>query len=334
MKRLGVGLAVLFTIVLVVPATIVLFSGDKAPPTNEPAPQITLPISLDKQIPISVYRTESKRVEVHPIEEYIVGVVAGEMPANFELEALKAQALAARTYIIRRIVAKDYADVPGGAYVTDTVKNQVFLDDRQRRANWGKDYQAKLKKVREAVLQTEGKILTYQGNPINATFFSASNGYTQDSEDYWGDVIPYLRRVKVPWDKNSPKYKLEMTIPLNDAEKRLGVQISQAASTSSNWYKVIDRSASDHIKKVEIGGKTFTGKEVREKLGLSSTAFDWKVEDGGLRVTTYGSGHDVGMSQWGAQGMALEGKKAEDIVKYFYKDVQIEDYHKWIGSKK
>lgn len=332
MKRLGIGLAVLFTIVLVVPATIILFSGEKEAPTG-PAPQIALPISLDKQIPISVYRTQSKRTEVYPIEDYIAGVVAGEMPAKFELEALKAQAMAARTYIIRRIVAKDYSDVPGGAYVTDTVKNQVFYDDGQRRANWGKDYAAKMKKIRQAVLETEGKVLTYKGKPINATFFSASNGYTQDSEDYWGDVIPYLRSVKVPWDKNSPKYKLEMTIPLNEVEKRLGVHISQAASGSSSWYKVLDRSASEHIKKLKVEDKTFTGKELREKLGLSSTAFDWKLEGSELQVTTYGSGHDVGMSQWGAQGMALEGKKAPEIVQYFYKDVEIEDYHKWIGNK-
>lgn len=329
MKRILTGLIILFMIILIIPGMIALF-GDKKEelPTN---PEIPLPVSLDNQIPISVYRTEVKKVEVIPIEEYITGVISAEMPADFELEALKAQALAARTYIIRRLAAKNFNDVPEGAHVTDTVKHQVYMDDQQRKTTWGKDYEWKIRKVRQAVVETEGKVLTYEGKPIDATFFSTSNGFTENSEEYWGQKIPYLRSVQVPWDKNSPKYEWENKFTIKQLEEKLGVKIAAAASSiETNWIKVLEKTTGNRIAKLQIGDKSFSGKEIREKLELPSSSFDIQVQKGTVHFTTFGYGHGVGMSQWGANGMAQEGKVATDIVKYFYQGVAIEDYRQWI----
>lgn len=330
MKRIGIGLAVLFIIVLLVPTLIILVQDEQ--PEQAKQPETPLPSSLDNQIPISVYRTESKRVDTVPIEEYIVGVLSAEMPADFELEALKAQAMAARTYIIRRLAGKNFSDVPEGAHVTDTIKHQVYMDDDQRRKVWGQDYHWKIQRLRQAVAETQGKVLTYQGKPIDATFFATSNGYTENSEEYWNQKIPYLRSVEVPWDKESPKYQWTTTLSLQELENKLGVKLSAAASSQAPWFKVVERTTGNRIGKIQVGEKTFTGKEIREKLGLPSSSFTWEIHNGKVQITTYGYGHGVGMSQWGAQGMAQSGKKAVEIVKYFYQGIAIEDYRQWLKT--
>ncbi|MNI35715.1 Amidase enhancer precursor [compost metagenome] len=179
-------------------------------------------------------------------------------------------------------------------------------------------------KINRAVKETEDQILLYEKRPINATFFSTSNGYTENSEEYWFDAIPYLRSVPSPWDSAlSPKYKETISITYATVLKKLGVSSISTISTRSNGIKVLEHSTGNRIKKISIGGKTFTGREVREKLGLASSQFDWKWKGTQLEFTTYGYGHGVGLSQWGANGMAKEGKKAEEIVSYYYTGISI-----------
>ncbi|WP_134702578.1 stage II sporulation protein D [Ammoniphilus sp. YIM 78166] len=327
MKRIGIGLAILLTIVMVIPAIITLFAS-KEPEVS--LPEIPSPSQLENQISISVYRTEGKRVETYPIEEYIVGVLSAEMPADFELEALKAQAMAARTYIVRRLANKEFKDVPEGAQVTDTVQHQVFMDDQQRRAAWGQEYAWKIQRIRQAVVETQAKVLTFDGKPIDATFFSTSNGFTENSEEYWAQKIPYLRSVEVPWDKASPRYEGEKEFSLQDVEKMLGVKIAITAAAPNAWYQILERTTGNRVGKVKVGEKTFTGREIREKMNLPSSSFTWEMKNGKLLVRTFGYGHGVGMSQWGAHGMAQSGKTATDIVTYFYQGIAIEDYHQWI----
>jgi stage II sporulation protein D len=335
LKRLGIGLAVLITIVLVIPAMVIVFSPEEAQTnaSQSDEPTVKLPAELEPQIPIAVYRSKQKEIKRYPIEEYIAGVVAAEMPAEFEIEALKAQALAARTYIIRRLAEKDFADVPDGAMVTDTVQHQVFYDETQRRAAWGKDYAWKIQRIRQAVIETAGRVLTYQGRPIHATFFSTSNGYTENSEEYWTGSIPYLRSVPVPWDEQSPKYQATKVIALPEVERLLGTRLTARASTGqAGVMQLLKETTGNRVGEIKIGGKTFSGRAVREKLDLASSSFQWELKQGKLLITTLGYGHGVGMSQWGAQGMAQEGKTAEEIVKYFYQGIAIEDYYQWIKS--
>jgi stage II sporulation protein D len=339
MKSIIYTIAAIVVILLVVPSTLVLiYSGPSEPPlphvkknqvswTPNSTKKTVKPIDFS----VRVFRVETGKIEAVPLEEYVVGVVSGEMPAEFEMEALKAQALAARTYIALRIAQKNFSDVPKDAHVTDTVKHQVYLDEKQKRERWGSAYAWKESRIRQAVEETMGQVLTYEGQPINAMFFSTSNGYTENSEEYWGQKIPYLRSVKVPWDTVAPRYQETVTMTLDQFEKKLKTNIAQPATTGNgSWQKVLARTTGQRVKEVKIGDKTYTGRKVRELLGLNSSHFSLSMEGQKVIIRTLGYGHGVGMSQWGANGMAKEGKTAEQIVTYFYKGVKIEDARKWV----
>lgn len=324
MKRLFIVGMIIAIVILILPAVLVAFIAKK-----EEAPQsetvsstkvetVNEHIFTNDDISIAVYRSKEERIEKHPLEQYVVGVVASEMPVQFELEALKAQALAARTYIVRQMLSETDIILPEGAIVTDTIIHQVFQNEQELQDRWGKDYQWKIEKIKEAVAATSGQILTYKGEPIEASFFSTSNGYTENSEDYWQNNIPYLRSVASPWDRHSPKYKTTTTIPVSQFEQRLGVKV-----TSETVGDIIERTTSNRVKKVSINGKQFSGREIREKLELNSTDFTWRKAGNEIVIETKGWGHGVGMSQYGAEGMAKEGKTYEEIVRYYYQGVDI-----------
>ncbi len=337
MKRYLFFLLVALPILLIlVPGVLVIYRSPISPNTllekQKKPPVITAPA---KQLPIKVYRTESKQIESIPLEAYVEGVVAAEMPAEFELEALKAQAMAARTYIIRRLQAGKFDDVPKGAQVLDTVKHQAYLDDGQRKERWKEQYDWKSKRIHEAVEATAGVVLTYDNQPIDATFFSTSNGFTENANEYWTDPIPYLKSVASPWDSESPRFTEHTAIAVSEFERKLGVTLDAAAIQNSqkpSWYQVLERTTGNRVGRIRIGNKEFTGKEVRERLGLNSAAFTMKLERGQVDITTHGYGHGVGMSQWGANGMAKSGKNAEQIVKYFYKGISLQSYEKILTS--
>jgi stage II sporulation protein D len=242
------------------------------------------------------------------------------MPADFQEEALKAQALTARTYIVKQMLSKEnHQGLPKGAQVGDSEMDQVFSSDDELRKEWGADYNWKRKKILDAVRATSGKILTYSGQPIQATFFSTSNGYTENSEDYWPSLLPYLRSVSSPWDKNSPKFNNQQIISVKDFEAKLGVHLSSGSTIG----KIIARTAGKRVAKVDFNGRILSGKQIREKLALKSSDFSWVRKGNSIIIATKGYGHGVGMSQYGANGMAAEGKTYEDIVKHYYKDVEI-----------
>ncbi|WP_139491108.1 stage II sporulation protein D [Brevibacillus dissolubilis] len=332
MKRYVLSLLVILPILLVlIPAALVIYQSPVSP-VAKPVVQMTntpVPEPVGNQIPVKVYRTSTKKVDTVPLETYIEGVVSAEMPAEFELEALKAQAMAARTYIVRRIQQGKFDDVPAGAHVFDTVKHQAYLDEAERQKRWGSGFEWKQKRIQQAVRETAGMVLTYQGEPIDATFFSTSNGFTENSEEYWSKSIPYLKSVASPWDIQSPRYEEQVTLTLADLEQKLGVNVT-AATSGGAWYDVIERTTGNRIGKIRIGDKEFSGKQIREKLGLNSTSFTMRLNRGQVTITTQGYGHGVGMSQWGANGMAKAGKKAEQIVKYFYQGISLTDYKKII----
>jgi stage II sporulation protein D len=326
---------VLFIALLVIPALVIQFVPHGAGQAQKETVELTPP-QTEKTTPlvhIAVYRTALETIEQVPLESYIQGVVASEMPAEFELEALKAQALAARTYIVRRLIAKDYSDSPEGSFVTDTQMHQVYQNEEELRERWGLEYERKISRINQAVNGTVGQVLTYEGRPINATFFSTSNGYTENSEDYWTATIPYLRSVASPWDELSPRFKDQIIISLEEFQKKLGVQMALPVSTNGTFSHILSMTSGNRVKEVKVGDHVFTGKEVREKLGLSSSHFNFEFNKGQVIVNTLGWGHGVGMSQWGANGMAQEGYTAEEIVKYYYKNIKVQDYRQWIVKK-
>ncbi|TJY41913.1 stage II sporulation protein D [Cohnella pontilimi] len=303
------------------------------PNSNRDSPHNT----ADKDdIPIRVYLTEQRRVETVPLEDYIRGVVAAEMPPSFHPAALEAQAMAARTYIMRRLLEHDRTNIPvQDADVTDTVTHQAYRSLEQMNRLRDENGQA-WRKADEAARNTRGKIITYDGKPIEALYFSASNGYTENSENVFPFALPYLRSVTSPWDRpiNLPGAAQTTQMPLKEFYEKLGIDAISASARLNNSPKMKVTGWTDgrRIKSLTVIDRTFTGQEFRERLGLRSTSFTWRVKDGTISFTTYGNGHGVGMSQWGAEGMAQDGHTAEQILKYYYKGTQITEVSKLVPS--
>jgi stage II sporulation protein D len=312
--------ALLFMITLLVPTLLVLpFGEEHASGKLEENVKGSNTENPTSSIEVAVYRTAKQTVEKLPLEEYVKGVVASEMPAEFAKEALKAQALTARTYIVKQMMSDEKIKLPKDATVADTEFFQVYKSDEELKKIWGPDYSRKIKKIEEAVRETSGQILTYAGTPIDATFFSTSNGFTENSEAIWTNSLPYLQSVESPWDKNSPKFNGQKVIPIAEFEAKLGVKVPGNGKIG----EVIAFTAGKRVAKVDINGKEISGKDIREKLGLMSTDFTLERKGDKIVINTQGYGHGVGMSQYGANGMATEGKKYQDIVHYYYKGVEI-----------
>jgi stage II sporulation protein D len=322
MKFFNIMIITFFFIVICVPSIIVLAfdTKEKNPKLGAEYPVIAT-VSKTNEMEVTVYRMNDKATETMTLENYVKGVLASEMPASFELEALKAQAISARTFIIKTLLTKNIKNLPLQADITDSTLEQVYKNDDELKAMWkNDDYEKNLKRVTQAVNETLGLILTYNGEPVDASFFAISNGYTINSEDYWTTSIPYLRSVPSPWDLTSPKLFETKIISIDEVEKELGVKIP-----SNGEIGKVQKSSNGRVTNIEISGKKFSGREVREALGLKSTDFVFKRIGDEIEVTTKGYGHGVGMSQYGANGMALEGKNYIDILKYYYQGVEIED---------
>lgn len=305
--------------------------------------------SDQKQVIVGVYITDEKRVETVALEEYVRGVVAAEMPLEFDSVALEAQALAARTYIVRRLLTGNVDGVPvvqtgqqEEAQVTDTVAHQVYRSAKEM-DELKTSHPQLWKKLNDAVNRTENQILTYDGHPIDALFFSASNGYTENSEDVFSNHLPYLRSVKSSWEGEilvrkgttnvaDNEFLDTVEFTLDEFYNRLGIDtIAVGARSADNiGLRVLERTEGHRVKMLVVGDQKFTGVQVREKLGLRSADFNWTIEKGKIRITTHGNGHGVGMSQWGAQEMAVAGKSAEQIVKTYYTGIKLEEVSKFL----
>lgn len=259
---------------------------------------------------IRVKRISSSDIEFLPLEEYVVGVLAGEMPIYFEKEAFKAQAVAARSYALKRIEYNKDNDYD----VVDSIINQVYLDNNYLKSAWGSDYTENINKLREVVNETSLEYLAYDGEVIDALFFSTSNGYTETASMVFNVDLPYLQSVKSSWDeKTSSVFRSVTTIPIGDFYNKLDLEYSDSLDV-----KILKRSSTNRIISLSINGIEFTGKTLYDKLGLKSTDFSLKKDGDNIVVSTVGYGHGVGMSQYGAEGMAEEGYNYEDILKYYY----------------
>lgn len=258
---------------------------------------------------VHMTRSTGERLEMD-LEEYLKGVVGSEMPASFELEALKAQAVAARTFAAKRSFQVD-----------DTTASQVYHDEEQMKQIWGDNYDKYHAIIEDAVNQTKGEVMTYQGELITAAFFSSCNGFTNNSEDYWKDAQAYLRSVESPWDKEEDGNEQSVSFTTTSLGDALGFQKPVQAISAPIRYD------NGYVKSVTIDGIVFTGRELRETLKLRSSAFDIAVRNEEITITTHGYGHGIGMSQYGAQGMAKEGKDYQSILKHYYQGVEITKLH-------
>lgn len=259
---------------------------------------------------VTVFRVEKNEYHDLPLEEYLIGVVSGEMPASYELEALKAQAVAARTYTLN-IMETESA-------IYDTVQHQVYMDQSQLKERWGNDFDQYYNKVKQAVDETKGETIEYNGERITPLYFSISNGYTENSEDYWENEIPYLKSVSSEWDKTAPKYEEVVEFDL----KTLRTKFNNSKLTKKD-FMILSRTEGKKVDEVLIGDKVYSGREVRELLGLRSSDFSFEFKDNKMLITTRGYGHGVGMSQYGADQLAKMGKSYKEILQYYYQNINI-----------
>lgn len=253
---------------------------------------------------ITIYRSNGSIINLN-MTDYLIGVVSSEMPASFNLEALKAQSVLARTYALK---AKQT-----GKKLTDTVSTQSYIDIDQMKNKWENSFNTYYNKIKNAVENTNGEYLSYNGNYIEALYHSTNNGKTESSLDVFGNYYPYLISVSSEYDKNASSYLRTINMPLDTISNKLGLSLNNDSVIS-----ILSYTDGGNIKEININGNNFSGKKVRELLGLRSADFDISISDNNANITTRGYGHGVGMSQYGANGMANAGYSYKDILSHYY----------------
>lgn len=275
---------------------------------------------------IKLLHLKTGEVEEVNLEEYLCNVVSAEMPVNFEIEALKSQAIVARTYTIYKINNKkhDNADICDSS---SCCQAWISKDDRlsrweenKREENW--------KKIERAVNETNGKIITYEGKPINAFFHSNSGGTTEVPINVWGGSgYPYLQMVETSGEEGYTQYASEVTLNFDEILNKIKEKYSdiQIDFTKDDDIKILERTESDRVKTIKFGNHNLSGVEARTIFGLRSTNFEIEKQEDKITFKVKGYGHGVGMSQTGADSLAKQGKNAEDIIHHFYSNVELKD---------
>lgn len=263
---------------------------------------------------IRVKEVETGNIIRVPIEEYVIGVVAGEMPASFNDEALKAQAVASRTYAFKRTINNEnFFDV------TNDTQNQVYIDDEKMKEKWKNNYEKYKEKVTNLVLSTKGEVILYNNDLIDALFFSTSNGYTENSSDVFKSNLPYLVSVESNWDqKESPVFNSTNEVTKSEFLFNLGLNTNDNINITN-----IEKTKTGRVKKLTINNKTFDSQKIKNAFNLKSTSFKIEVSKDTVKFLVSGYGHGVGMSQYGANGMAKEGYKYINILQHYYKNCEI-----------
>ena len=278
---------------------------------------------------VRLYRREKGSVEEIDLEEYIKGVVASEMPANFDEEALKAQAVAARTYYINKRVNPCKDAKSNGAEICDSTDCQVYMDKQERVSKWSKkDSETNWNKINEAVESTKGEVLTYDGVILEyPQYFAVSSGKTEDAVDVFSINVPYLKSTESSGEEIAPKYETTSTISVDDFINKIKAKYNDAEISRRNIRNCIEVESytqGGSVKEIRVGNKNLRGVELRKILNLNSTNFSVSYKGNDIIFSCRGYGHGVGMSQWGANVMAKEGSKYDEILKHYYNGVDIE----------
>lgn len=275
---------------------------------------------------IKLLHSKTGDVEEIPIDEYLYGVVSAEMPADFEKEALKAQAIVARTYTIYKIQNKKHEDAD---LCDNSTCCQAWISKEDRLNKWEENVrESNWNKIKECVDETKGKIITYENEPINAFFHSNSGGKTEMPINVWGGSgFPYLQVVETAGEDNYLQYSSEVNLTntellnkLKEKYKNISIDFS-----NDNDIEVLEYTESGRVKTVKFGNYNLSGVETRTLLGLKSTNFEISKVNGNIKFSVKGYGHGVGMSQTGADMMAKQGSTAEEIIMHFYTGVEIKN---------
>ncbi|MGN0025632.1 MAG: stage II sporulation protein D [Clostridium sp.] len=295
---------------------------------NEEVSEITnenKDILLDGKNIIKVNITKENRIEEVQIEEYVKSVVSGEMLVSFDDEALKAQAIAARTYIAAKRLRP--CNIANGGDVCDTTHCQVYINKDVRLEQWGSNAEEYWNKISNAVDNTKGMVLTYNNELVlYPQFFSTSSGMTENAVDVFSNSVPYLVSTESKGEEIAPKYETEFPFNIPEFVNKINDKYKEASITSENLrnnIEILSRSEAGGIKELRIGKTKVKGLDFRLALGLSSTNFEYVINENEIVFKCKGYGHGVGMSQWGANVMAKSGADYKDILTHYYTGVEI-----------
>ena len=343
MKKIAIYLSIVLIITIFVPTVIVkTFNFVPIPntaqgqslemrhtirPVEEEKPIVVEEKKIDN---IKVYNTGTKKVESLSLDEYVKGVVAAEMPAAFHMEALKAQAVAARTYAISRSIKFENAhpDHPDAPLCTSEHCQAYFsLDDltKLHGDSWVEEYWGK---IEEAVESTRQLVIYYDGQIVEPLYHSTSGGMTEDAVNVFAVDSPYLKAVESPHEEDAPRYRTIENMTVDEFINKLKSKYPNIKIDKDNFHekiKLIEKTESGRVTKIAIDNEIINGRDIRDLYGLNSTNFKI-IFDKNLsliEIETYGYGHGVGMSQWGANGMAKQGKTYEEILKHYYTGIEI-----------
>lgn len=335
MKKLMYYAVLMIAIVVMLPMTIVKGCGPsytpKPPEEEKPVPEIARKIT--------VYNTLLVKIEEMDLDEYIKGVVAAEMPADFALEALKAQAVAARTFAYGRMtgVYKAKQDAHEGADIcTNSAHCQAWMSKKSAMEKWSPLFAARnWGKIERAVNETSDMIVVYQGSIANTLFHASSPGKTENAEEVWSGVsVPYLRSVESEGEEASKGYITTISLGIDQITEKLleAYPENEFSEDLLESIRIVDYTTGGRVKTIKVGDITMKGTQFRTLFGLRSACFKLESdEDDQLKITTTGHGHGVGMSQWGADSLAKKGGTYSEILQHYYTGVDIisiQDYER------
>lgn len=315
-------------LILMIIAPMFIIKSMPAKANEEEVSQITdenKDILLEGKDIIKVNITKENRIEEVQIEEYVKSVVSGEMLASFDDEALKAQAIAARTYIAAKRLRP--CDIANGGDVCDTTHCQVYINKDVRLEQWGSNAEEYWNKISNAIDNTKGMVLTYNKELVlYPQFFSTSSGMTENAVDVFSNSVPYLVSTESKGEEIAPKYETEFPFNITEFVNKINDKYKEASITSENLkdnIEILSRSEAGGIKELRIGKTKVKGLDFRLSLGLSSTNFEYAINENEIVFKCKGYGHGVGMSQWGANVMAKSGANYKDILTHYYTGVEI-----------
>ena len=316
MKKILLFFAAYTVSAIIIMPAIITFSSVRSPSENS----YQTPYSKKEPKTFGVINGEIEEFILSPdMDEYIKGVVAVEMPPSFEEEALKAQAVAARTYALYNLRS-------AGGDIAYSDIGQAYASKDELKEKWGLSFNSYYKKVSDAVEKTSGEILIYNKEPILAVFHSASDGVTESSENVWEESLPYLVSVDSFQDELSSNFIQEKVFDENDLIWTLqnGIEgLTLADADFISQCQIIEKTEAGYVKSVQIGNKIISGKNMREILGLRSSSFGIRQDGQNVIFTTKGYGHGAGMSQYGANFMALSGAGYKEILTHYYTGASI-----------
>ena len=318
-------------VVICLPALVVSLgrqAGRYSPGQGAGAGETEPGMEQDEKSPVEIrlYRADRQEVVSIDLEEYLVGVVMAEMPASFGMEALKAQAVAARTYALHRSRLFGGGGCPNAPepadICNDSIHCQAWDDPRERAASvWPEEErEANLERIRQAVRETAGEVAVYRDRLIEAVYHSTCGGQTEASHAVWsGGTVPYLQSISCPYCTHSPQYRQEIEISYEKLAASLAFEPAlPVASNDDPPLQVIAETPGGRVGTLKVGDTLLEGKEVRRLLELPSTAFSWEPGENGLVFAARGHGHGVGLCQYGADGMAARDKSYRQIIAYYY----------------